>query len=59
MIRKQSWWFLRSKLEDLAEDERWHIDEWFRQFNLQTNPYKVHFEFDFYSHHDITLNGLI
>ena len=50
---------LRSKREDLSKNERWQIDEWFGQFNLQTNPYKLHLEYDFYSHHDMTMNDLI
>ena len=50
---------LRIKREDLTKEEGWQIDEWFWQFNLPTNPYKVHIEYDFYSHHDMTMNGLI
>jgi hypothetical protein len=67
LVYRQPWYtcmsdvdlILRARQEDIPDDERWQIDEEFNRFNLHSNAYQVHIEYDFYTHHDMTINGLI
>ena len=49
----------RVRGSELTETGRWEILELLEGFNYESIPFKEHIEYDFFEHHDITMNNLL
>jgi len=50
---------IRVREDELTEGYRGEILELLEDLNHERNPFKKHIEYDFYEHHDITMNNIL
>ncbi|HSM72340.1 MAG TPA: nucleotidyltransferase family protein [Anaerolineales bacterium] len=50
---------IRVREDELTEDDRREIFDLLESFNRERSPFKEHIEYDFYAHHDITMNNIL
>lgn len=67
LVYKESWYtishdvdlVIRARVEDLAEADYREIVECLESFNHERNAFKEHIEYDFFEHHDVTMNNVL
>ncbi len=67
LVYEQPWYtishdidlIIRARVEDLAEADHREILELLDGFNHERNAFKEHIEYDFYEHHDVTMNNVL
>ncbi|MCB9100897.1 MAG: nucleotidyltransferase family protein [Anaerolineales bacterium] len=50
---------IRVREADLSEADQREILELLDEFNHESNEFKEHIEYDFYEHHDVTMNNIL
>ena len=50
---------IRAREDELTQGDRREILKLLDDFNRERNPFKKHIEYDFYEHHDITMNNIL
>lgn len=67
LVYAQPWYTVSGDIDLLIRPRRSELDPadlqaivtYLERFNHQRNRYKLHLEYDFYAHHDVTMNGLL
>ena len=50
---------IRAREADLVKADYWEILEFLEKFNQERSEFKEHIEYDFYEHHDVTMNNIL
>lgn len=67
LVYDQPWYTASADIDLLIRPRRSELDQadlqaivtYLEKFNHQRSRYKLHLEYDFYAHHDVTMNGLL
>jgi hypothetical protein len=67
LVYEQPWYtisqdidlIIRARVEDLAEADHREILELLDGYNHERHAFKEHIEYDFYEHHDVTMNNVL